>query len=56
MKAAEQKNDIKLVIKGNCLNCKSEEKLKEIKSKLQGMPLQLWFYPIIEWLDLFRVL
>ena len=30
MKAAERKNNIKLVIKGNGLKFKSEEKLKEI--------------------------
>ena len=32
MKAAEQKNDIKLVIMGNGLKRKSEEKLKEIET------------------------
>ena len=32
MKAVERKNDIKLVIKGNGLKCKSEKKLKEIET------------------------
>ena len=32
MKAAEQKNDIKLVIEGNGLKCNSEENLNEIET------------------------